>query len=67
MVAYALSIAEETIQDEPKSYKEAITSREGEKWLLAMKEEMESLHKNRTWDLVIPPKDKKIVGCKWIY
>ena len=31
MVAYALSIADETIHDEPKSYKEAITSREGEK------------------------------------
>ena len=67
MVAYALSIAKETIQDEPKSYKEAITSHEGEKWLLVMKEEMESLHKNHTWDLVMPPKDKKIVGCKWIY
>ena len=67
MVAYTLSIVEETIQDEPKSYKEAITSREAEKWLLAMKEEMESLHKNHTWDLVMPPKDKKNFGCKWIY
>ena len=22
---------------------------------------------NHTWDLVISPNDKKIVGCKWIY
>ena len=28
---------------------------------------MESLHKNHTWDFFKTPKDKKIVGCKWIY
>ena len=28
---------------------------------------MESLHRNKTWVLVKPPKDKKIVGCKWVF
>ena len=32
-----------------------------------MKEEMCSLNKNQTWELVPRPKDKSIVGCKWIY
>lgn len=32
-----------------------------------MKQEMESLHKNNTWELVVAPKKKKIVGCKWVY
>lgn len=29
--------------------------------------EVESLHRNKTWVLVKPPKDKKIVGCKWVF
>ncbi|KAG8481839.1 hypothetical protein CXB51_027157 [Gossypium anomalum] len=28
---------------------------------------MESLHKNRTWDLVKLPKGKKAVRCKWVF
>ncbi|KAG8497171.1 hypothetical protein CXB51_008411 [Gossypium anomalum] len=28
---------------------------------------MESLHKNRTWDLVKLPKGKKVVRCKWVF
>ncbi|KAG8486285.1 hypothetical protein CXB51_019701 [Gossypium anomalum] len=28
---------------------------------------MESLHKNKTWDLVKLPKGKKIVRCKWVF
>ena len=32
-----------------------------------MKEEMDSLERNRTWDLVELPKDMKVFGCKWVY
>ena len=32
-----------------------------------MQDEMESLEKNGTWDLVKLPKDKKPVRCKWIF
>ncbi|CAM8878647.1 unnamed protein product [Rhodiola kirilowii] len=32
-----------------------------------MKEEMDSLMKNETWELVDRPKGQKLVGCKWIY
>ena len=32
-----------------------------------MEEEIESLRKNHTWDLVPLPADKRAIGCKWIY
>ena len=32
-----------------------------------MDDEMQSLQKNQTWDLVQLPKGKKEIGCKWVY
>ncbi|MCO5600068.1 hypothetical protein L7F22_054176 [Adiantum nelumboides] len=32
-----------------------------------MKSEMDSLHKNGTWDLVSLPKGKNALPCKWVY
>jgi hypothetical protein len=37
------------------------------KWRIAMHEEMEALHKNKTWDLVKLPNGKKVVGWKWVF
>ncbi|KAK4400829.1 Retrovirus-related Pol polyprotein from transposon TNT 1-94 [Sesamum angolense] len=33
----------------------------------AMVEEMESLHKNQTWELVQLLDGKKAIRCKWVY
>ena len=38
-----------------------------ENWVRAMNEEMKALEKNETWDIVKRPKDKKAVGCRWVY
>ena len=32
-----------------------------------MKEELDALHKTRTWDLVDLPYGKSAIGCKWVY
>ena len=32
-----------------------------------MNEEMKSLQKNETWELVDRPLGKKPVGCRWVY
>ena len=32
-----------------------------------MKEELDALSKNHTWDLVTLPPRKFVAGCKWIY
>ncbi|GJV82287.1 transposable element [Tanacetum coccineum] len=50
-VAYALQVAEEVESLEPATYREAITSKDSDMWIAAMGEEIESLHKNETWEL----------------
>jgi activator of HSP90 ATPase len=32
-----------------------------------MDEEMAMLDANVIWELIVLPKDKKIIGCKWEY
>ncbi|KAG8501427.1 hypothetical protein CXB51_003754 [Gossypium anomalum] len=68
LVAYALNVAEDVdANQEPSNYSEAISCEDSEKWMFAMQEEMESLYKNKTWDLVKLPKGKKTVRCKWVF
>ncbi|KAG8492966.1 hypothetical protein CXB51_010297 [Gossypium anomalum] len=68
LVAYALNVDEDIdANQEPSNYSKAISCEDSEKWMFAMQEEMESLHKNKTWDLVKLPKGKKIVRCKWVF
>ena len=59
LTAYALSVAQEVNDGiEPTSYTEAISCADSSKWLIAMNEEIESLHKNGTWVLTEHPKGK---------
>ncbi|KAG8496232.1 hypothetical protein CXB51_009224 [Gossypium anomalum] len=68
LVAYALNVVEDIdANQEPPNYSDAVGCEDSEKWMFTMQEEMESLHKNRTWDLVKLPKDKKVVCCKWVF
>ena len=52
LVYYALCVAEGIECSEPLNYKEALRSNERSRWIKVMKEEMESLIKNKTWVLV---------------
>jgi transposase InsO family protein len=54
-------------QDGPTSVNEAINSEEGEKWEKAMEEEIGTLKKMGTWTLKDLPKDRKEIGCKWVF
>jgi hypothetical protein len=49
---------------EPTYFKQAVGNPKLDN---AMDEEMEALDANATWELVAFPKDKKAIGCKWVY
>ena len=54
-------------QDEPTSYKDAMEGPESEKWLGAMKSEIQSMYDNKVWTLADLPEDRKAVENKWIF
>jgi hypothetical protein len=49
---------------EPNSFEEAIKDKF---WNKAMDEEMDQIDKNDTWELVPRPKNKNVIGTKWVF
>ncbi|MCO5549929.1 hypothetical protein L7F22_003406 [Adiantum nelumboides] len=50
--------------DEPDSFEQAL---ECVQWKDVMQQEIDSIHKNHTWDLVDLPAGKKPIGTKWVF
>ena len=48
---------------EPKYVEEA---KRDKHWIKAMEEELSQIEKNDTWELVPRPKDKNVIGTKWV-
>ncbi|GJZ35132.1 zinc finger, CCHC-type containing protein, partial [Tanacetum coccineum] len=55
------------VEDAPKTYKEAITSRNSAFWKEAIDDEMDSLVSNNTWELSNLPPGSKAIGCRWVF
>ncbi|KAL0457601.1 UNVERIFIED_CONTAM: hypothetical protein Slati_0387300 [Sesamum latifolium] len=53
------------LNNNPKTYGEAILDINSDKWLEAMKFKMDSMGSNQVWTLVDLPKGVRLVGCKW--
>ncbi|GJV41487.1 ribonuclease H-like domain, reverse transcriptase, RNA-dependent DNA polymerase [Tanacetum coccineum] len=51
-------------EDEPKNYKEASSN---QKWIEAMKVELDSINRNNIWELTTLPKGHKAIGLKWVF
>lgn len=66
-LASADHIALWAVSEEPKTYEQAIESKDHKQWEQAMNEEYESLVKNRTWILVDPPGDQKVIDNRWVF
>ena len=53
--------------DEPTNYEEAMMSPDSDRWLEAMKSEIESMYVNIVWTLVNLPDDRQAIENKWIF
>ncbi|KAI5349975.1 hypothetical protein L3X38_002866 [Prunus dulcis] len=53
--------------EDPITLKQALTSSANEQWLQAMKSELNSMEKNKVWELVQLPQGCRPIGCKWIF
>ncbi|KAL0307349.1 UNVERIFIED_CONTAM: Retrovirus-related Pol polyprotein from transposon TNT 1-94 [Sesamum radiatum] len=55
------------LDNDSKTYGEAMSDIDSGKWLEAMKSEMDSMSSNQVWKLVDRPKGVKPIGYKWVY
>jgi hypothetical protein len=50
--------------NEPKNFDESI---QHDDWIRAMNEDLDQIENNNTWELVPRPKDKNVIGSKWVF
>ena len=55
------------LNNEPKTFKEAMSTPEAPFWKEVVNSEIESIMHNHTWKLVDLPPGNKPLGCKWIF
>ena len=48
------------------TYQQAMKSEDADKWMKALKDEMNSLDENSTWTLVDLPAGRNVIGCRWV-
>lgn len=66
MITFAFIMASAIYDGDPKTYQEAITRWDANKWNDSMKVEMNSLNNNNTWVLVPKPQGVKNVAYRWL-
>ena len=54
-------------EDDPKTFKEAMASRDSAFWKKTVNDKMNSILSNNTWVLVDLPTSSKPIGCKWVF
>ena len=51
-------------QDEPKKVEDAL---QDPYWVIAMQEKLNQFERNEVWKMVPIPKDRTIIGIKWVF
>ncbi len=54
-------------EGEPQSFDEAVSGRMKNEWQDAMREEMDSLEQNATYELIELPAGRRALKNKWVY
>ena len=55
------------VQEEPKSYKDALSRSDSDKWLNAILDKINSIEMNGTYELVDLPFNRQAIGSKWVF
>lgn len=53
--------------DEPKTYKQALKSKDRDAWIKAMDKELQSIADKGVWTIVPRPRDRSVVGGRWVF
>lgn len=64
LICYYFNVGEGLQDSQPKIFREAVKSKDSQIWLFMVNNEMNSLLKNHTWDIVIIPNKQSVIGCK---
>ena len=53
--------------DAPRTFKEAISGPDADKWIDATQAEMNAHETNGTWELAELPEGRKVIGSRWVF
>ena len=53
--------------NEPKTYQDALSSKDSNKWKIVIKKEYDMLIEMKTWELVPKPPGRKVIGSRWVF
>ena len=53
--------------NEPKTYQDALSSKDSKDWKIAIKKEYDMLVEMKTWELVPRPPGCKVIGSRWVF
>ena len=62
-----LVVTEESGEDDPKTFKQAMTRSNAKLWQEACKAEVDSLVENKVFTVVDKPSDKPVNTSKWVF
>ena len=54
-------------RNEPNTIEEALSCQDKTEWYKAIYNELQNLNGKKTWELTKAPKNRKIIGCRWVF